>query len=85
MRFPTLTGIFRQYSEYLRSTLYALLPNISTCFPAFLRSEKQVVSRACNVRNDAQWYVFLAVAYADSTFTAVKRKPVKDVLHWNSC
>lgn len=58
--------------------------NIGTCFTTYHRAAEPVIREVCNIPEDVHLCLFVAVGYPERKFMPVKRKPVADVLHWNS-
>lgn len=58
--------------------------NIGTCFTTFHRSAEPVIRDLCNIPSDVHLCLFVAVGHPDRKFMPVKRKPVEDILHWNT-
>lgn len=78
---------------FMHSTIYpagqnlivaARSMNIGTCFTTFHRSAEPIIRKLCNVPEDVHLCLFVAVGYPERKFMPVRRKPLEDVLHWNT-
>ncbi len=78
---------------FMHSTIYpagqnlilaARAMNIGTCFTTFQRSAEPTIRKLCNIPDDVHLCLFVAVGYPERRFMPVRRKPVEDVLHWNT-
>ncbi len=58
--------------------------NIGTCFTTFHRAAEPLIRKLCHVPDDVHLCLFVAVGYPQRNFMPVKRKPIEEVLHWNS-
>lgn len=78
---------------FMHSSLYPAAQNlivaarsleIGTCFTTFQMVAEPVIREVCKVPADVHLCVLVAVGYPERPFGRVKRKPVDDVLHWNT-
>jgi nitroreductase len=58
--------------------------NIGTCFTTFHRAAEPLIRRVCKVPSEVRLCLLVAVGYPERKFMPVKRKPLDQVLHWNS-
>ena len=79
--------------EFMSSTIYPAAQNmivagrslgIGTCFTTFPGNAEPQIRKLCNVPNDLNMFVYVAVGYPDRPFRPVKRKPLEDVVVWNA-
>lgn len=78
--------------SFMHSTIYPAAQNlivaarelgIGTCFTTFPGNAEPEIRQLCNVPEDLQLFVYVAVGYPDRDFKTVKRKPVSEVLTFN--
>ncbi len=78
---------------FMHSTIYPAGQNmilaaramgIGTCFTTFHRAAESIIRSECRVLDDVHLCLLVAVGYPERRFMPVKRKPVAEVLHWNS-
>jgi len=78
---------------FMASTIYPAAQNmivaarsmgIGTCFTTFPGNAEPEIRELCKVPSDLHMFVYVAVGYPEKKFMPVKRKPVSDVLTWNT-
>jgi nitroreductase len=78
---------------FLYSTVYPAAQNLilaarsmglGTCFTTFNMVAESTLRSLCRIPDDVRLCVFVAVGYPERNFSKVRRKPVQDVLHWNT-
>ena len=76
----------------MHSTIYPAAQNlivaarsmgIGACFTTFPGNAEPQIRELCNVPDDLQMFVYVAVGYPERNFMPVKRKPLDQVLTWN--
>jgi len=58
--------------------------NIGTGLTTFHRSAEPMIRKLCHIPDDVHWRLFVAVGSPERQFMPAKRKPVENVLHWNT-
>lgn len=78
--------------EFMYSTIYPAGQNmvvaaramgIGACFTTFHRAAEGVIREVCAVPEDVHLCLLVAVGYPAREFQPVRRKPLREVLHWN--
>lgn len=79
--------------SFMHSTIYPAAQNlivaarsmgIGTCFTTFPGAAEPEIRKLCQVPDDLHLFVYIAVGYPERAFRPVKRKPVADVITWNT-
>ncbi|NKB98479.1 MAG: hypothetical protein GKR90_08305 [Pseudomonadales bacterium] len=79
--------------SFMHSTIYPAAQNlivaarslgIGTCFTTFPGMAEPDIRELCKVPDDLHMFVYVAVGYPERNFMPVKRKPVADVITWNT-
>lgn len=79
--------------SFMHSTVYPAAQNmivaarsigIGTCFTTFPSYAEPEIRELCHVPEDLHMFVYIAVGYPEKNFMPVKRKPIDEVLTWNS-
>jgi nitroreductase len=78
---------------FMHSTIYPAAQNLivaarsmglGTTFTTFQMAAESVIRERLSIPADVYLCVLVAVGYPEKPFTPVRRKPVSDVLHWNT-
>ena len=79
--------------SFMHSTIYPAAQNmivaarclgIGACFTTFPGQAEPGIRALCNVPADLHMFVYVAVGLPERRFMTVQRKPVAEVMTWNS-